>query len=411
MPNSDLAPARYSSCGRERIALSPSALPRTISLSVEQDGTNPMSLAATLALLAFAQPGLSSPPTDLAVIRTDLDTRFENAGWPNDRYPEIARLDKHTRMVLADIDGPGIIRHIHTTRHHPAELFARGIVIEITFDHASEPAVVCPLADFFGDGCDGQSKQFSTPLIECAPWSYNCYFPMPFREHATVVLRNDTDHDASNYSYVEWEPLPAWDASLGYFHAAYERQAFQLDKDAYLTVLDVKGAGHVIGRQMSLMTAEPLFRGFGYVMEANNELDIDGAERVVDYLGTEDSFTFSWGFQNEFTGLRAGMPHLKMDDVQELSIYRFHDHMPLRFRESLTWEINWREEQMVKNMNLEGAKRLAEAAAAGGCWVDAAWVTYWYMDSPGGYDHKPLPPVTVCEPSRVQAPALVSAPA
>ncbi|HNQ87993.1 MAG TPA: DUF2961 domain-containing protein [Verrucomicrobiota bacterium] len=50
---------------------------------------------------------------------------------------------------------PGIIRHIHTTRHHNPDLTARGIVLEITFDDASEPAVLCPLADFFGDGYNG----------------------------------------------------------------------------------------------------------------------------------------------------------------------------------------------------------------------------------------------------------------
>ena len=30
---------------------------------------------------------------------------------------------------------------------------------------------------------------FSTPLVECAPWSYNCYFPMPFKSRARVLLQ------------------------------------------------------------------------------------------------------------------------------------------------------------------------------------------------------------------------------
>ncbi|MDI9603451.1 MAG: DUF2961 domain-containing protein [Acidobacteriota bacterium] len=339
-----------------------------------------MLLAAMVALI-------NQPAEDLARIRTDLDTRFSNAGWTLDRYTDLPTLDAGASMVLADLRGPGIIRHIHTTRHHPADLFARGIVIEITFDGAEEPAVSCPLADFFGDGCNGRSREFSTPLIECAPWSYNCYFPMPFRESARVVLRNDTARNALNYSYVEWEPLPEWDPELGYFHATYNREQFRLDRDAFISLIEVEGSGHVVGRQMSIVTAEPLFKEFAYVMEANNEVDIDGVERVVDYLGTEDSFTFSWGFQSEFTGLRAGMPHLEVGDVNELSIYRFHDHMPIRYRERLSWEVNWREEQ-----GLKGSVPVAAAAAAGGAMVDAAWVVYWYADQPGGYAHRPLPP-------------------
>ncbi len=34
-----------------------------------------------------------------------------------------------------------------------------------------------------------------------------------------------------------------------------------------------------------------------------------------------------------------------------------------------------------------------EAVNNGGCQVDYATVFYWYTNSPGGYKHKPLPPV------------------
>ncbi|HRZ58425.1 MAG TPA: DUF2961 domain-containing protein, partial [Candidatus Paceibacterota bacterium] len=253
------------------------------------------------------------------------------------RYQELPSLDAGQRMVVADLKGPGIIRHLHTCRHQNPDLYARGIVLEITFDDASEPAVLCPLADFFGDGCNGKSMDFSTPLIECAPWSYNCYFPMPFAKRARVVLHNDTPQDAMNYSYVEWEPLPQWNPALGYFHATWRRTAFQLTKDTRVTLFKALGEGHLVGRQFSVVTDEPLFRDFGFVMEGNNEVDIDGRERALDYLGTEDSFTFSWGFQTPFVGLRAGMPFIGKGTPAMLSIYRFHDHLPIRFARELTW--------------------------------------------------------------------------
>ena len=74
------------------------------------------------------------------------------------------------------------------------------------------------------------------------------------------------------------------------------------------TFFEIEGTGQIIGRQYSIVTDEPLFEKFFYIMEGNNEIDIDGKERAIDYLGTEDSFTFSWGFQNTFIGLHAGMP-------------------------------------------------------------------------------------------------------
>ncbi len=346
-----------------------------------------------LSAVASTSRGVESPaahalPGDsIATLQPDTTTRFSNAGWKYDRYQDLPSLDAHSSMTVADLAGPGIIRHIHTTRHQPADLAARGVILEIYFDGATEPAVLCPLADFFGDGCNGQSMYFSTPWIECAPWSYNCYFPMPFAKHAKVVLRNDTDRNLSNYSYIEWEPLAELPARQGYFHATFLRRLFQLSKDTEVEFFHTKGTGHILGRQWSVATDEPLFENFGVVMEGNNEIDIDGVERAVDYLGTEDSFTFSWGFQQPFVGLRAGMPYLTTGSPSRLSIYRFHDHQPIRFREEVRWSINWREERAITGLPAWG-----ERVAADGCWVQYDAVYYWYQDQPAGYTHEPLPP-------------------
>lgn len=344
-----------------------------------------------VVLPVFVVAGAVSGEPDvagMARIRRNLKTGFANGGWRYDRYQELKSLDAGTEIVVADLKGPGVIRHIHTTRHHPEELFTRGIVLQIWFDDAKEPAVECPLGDFFGDGCNGKSNDFSSLLIECAPWSYNCYFPMPFRARARVILRNDTNKNAMDYSYVEWETLPEWDETLGYFHATYARRCFQLTQKSNVTFFETRGAGHLVGRQFSVVTDEPLFKAFHYVMEGNNEVDVDGSERRLDYLGTEDSFTFSWGFQRTFAGLHAGMPFVEIKGkppVSQLSIYRFHDHMPIRFERSLRWSINWMHE-----LGFSKNPQYQEAANRGGCWVDYATVFYWYADRPGGYKHPPL---------------------
>lgn len=346
-----------------------------------------------LAVVSTSQgdepPAANTGPSDsIATLQPDTTTRFSNAGWKYDRYQDLPSLDAHSSMTVADLTGPGIIRHIHTTRHHPADLAARGVILEIYFDEAAEPAVSCPLADFFGDGCNGQSMYFSTSWIECAPWSYNCYFPMPFAKHAKVVLRNDTDKDLMNYSYVEWEPLAQLPERQGYFHATFLRRLFQLSKDTEVEFFHTQGTGHILGRQFSVATDEPLFQSFNVVMEGNNEIDIDDTERAVDYLGTEDSFTFSWGFQQPFVGLRAGMPYVTTGWPARLSIYRFHDHQPIRFREEVSWSINWREEKGFTGLPVWG-----ERVAADGCWVQYDAVYYWYQDQPAGYTHEPLPPL------------------
>ncbi len=187
------------------------------------------------------------------------------------------------------------------------------------------------------------------------------------------------------------EPLPPWNREQGYFHATYRRDSFQLKKDTDHTFLELKGSGHLVGRQFSVITDEPLFRGFGYVMEGNNEVDIDDRERQLDYLGTEDSFTFSWGFRKPFAGLHAGMTLVETGDLNRVSMYRFHDHMPIRFTKSIRWHINWSQEHSFTS-GQNGAKWDA-ALQRDGCWVDYSHVHYWYQDQPGGYRHATLPPV------------------
>ncbi len=278
----------------------------------------------------------------LPVIQKNVRTGVSTGGWkPEEEAGSWLNLRAHDKVTAADIKGPGIIRFIHSIRIDPAELFARGLVLEIWFDDAEEPAVMCPLADFFGDGCHGNSMYFASNLIECAPWSYNCYFPMPFKKRARVIVRNDTDHPTTSYCVVEWESLPKWDDNLGYFHATYRRKSFQLRRDSDETFFEVEGAGHLIGRQYSIVSDEPVYSDFNFIMEGDNEVDIDGIDRAVDYLGSEDSFTFSWGFQEPFAGPRAGMTLVETGDLNQLSVYRFHDHLPIRFTKSLRWHINW----------------------------------------------------------------------
>ena len=82
-------------------------------------------------------------------------------------------------------------------------------MLEIYFDDAAEPAVACPLADFFGDGCNGKSTNFAAAFIECARGATTATSPCRLRERAKVVLRNDTDKNVMNYSFVEWETARA----------------------------------------------------------------------------------------------------------------------------------------------------------------------------------------------------------
>jgi hypothetical protein len=337
---------------------------------------------------ATARPGAGqrsapSPAFEVAVLRFREPSASVNAFWNVDRqYLKTPTLAPHSRVTIAELTGPGaitLLRISNIPQVADAGLL-RGIVLEIRFDGAEEPAVLCPLPDFFGDGCNGKGIEFASRFVEKVSVAWNAYFPMPFKKSARVIFQNDTDLKTTAYACLEWEKLPRWDPALGYFHATYRRKGFVLTNESREEFFRVNGHGHFLGRQFSIASDEPRSKAFNMIMEGNNEVSVDDRAKAFDYLGSEDSFTFSWGFNRLWTGPHAGMTHLTMKgDRSRLSIYRFHDHMPIRFDRELVWTIDWRNED-VGFGRWEG-------------WVDYATVFYWYQDQPGGYQHMPLPPV------------------
>jgi hypothetical protein len=344
---------------------------------------------------------------NLARIDKANHTGFCNGGWAYDAYPDLETLDAGRTIVIAEFKGPAVITYIHCTQHgipdsggglglsgaQKKAIAARGIVFEIYFNGVATPAVRVPLGDFFADGCGGSASHFSSLYVEKAPESYNCFLPMPFEKSARVVLRNETAYDFMNYSYVEFDRLHEWEPDLGYFHATWSRFAFQLCNHTDREFFHVEGTGQLIGRSWSVCTDEPLFDGFTFVMEGNNEFRIDGEDRPrVDYLGSEDSFGFSWGFQKEFCGLHSGMNLVEVDQSahkNRLSIYRFHGSNRIRFLRSLDLRVDWTNE-FPGNDAFHNA--IAARCAQNGGWVDYSTTYYWYQDSVG-YDHAPMVPL------------------
>ena len=339
--------------------------------------------------------------------------RMQHAGWPIDAYPELPMLDAGTTMTVAEISGPAVITTIHVSRSlDPPRSFerdevlsddehraigARGVVIEITFDGADRPSVRVPLADFFADGAAAAGGLFSTLFVEKAPGSYNSRIPMPFARSARVSLHNDTDFDLFSYAAVEYQPIDRWESDLGYFQATWSRRSFQLDADTTHDVVALLGPGKLVGQAWTVTTDDPFFDQLAFVMEGNNQYHVDG-ERSIDYLGTEDAFGFAWGFQSQFTGLRAGITHLTHSDPACVAMYRFRDVDPIPFEESLRLTIDWTTEfrselfqQRVMPLVPE-RQWLPAPRSEGRGWIDYAVTTYWYSAAPG-HDHAPMPPL------------------
>ncbi len=255
--------------------------------------------------------------------------------------------------VLADIKGPGVIRHIWMTqRHH-----YRQCLLKITWDDARFPSVLVPLGDFFCLGHEivnsFQSLLFSASTRHNNKFNQgcalNCYVPMPFARRAVVELVNESKESHGQYFYVDYETLEDWPGDeLGYFHAEFRRtnpfggwgpeilvnrpEANVVNKERLAwennyVILQTRGRGHYVGCNLSVTNFQGTWWG-----EGDDMIWVDGYKWPPDLHGTgsEDYLNQAWGMQpNAF--LRNGSSIFEQDTGGYQTSYVLHLDNPVRF--------------------------------------------------------------------------------
>src|SRR5258708_39143150 len=106
------------------------------------------------------------------------------AGWKGS--PSIV-IEPGATATLADIGGPGVIRHIWLTCSPDSW---RRLVLRAHWDDDPHPAVLVPLGDFFGQGW-AEDAPLSSQFVTVAPHGgLNSYRPLPCRRRARRSLAN-----------------------------------------------------------------------------------------------------------------------------------------------------------------------------------------------------------------------------
>lgn len=290
-------------------------------------------------------------------------------GWK--LSPSIAIQPGQT-FTLADIEGQGAIQQIWMT---PTGHW-RYSILRIYWDDQEQPAVECPLGDFF---CSGWGKFAPlTSLAVCVnPGSaFNCYWEMPFRKRARFTVTNIADEPMHLYYQINYT-LTDVPADVAYFHAQFRRTNPLPYKDVY-TILDgVQGQGHFVGVYMAWGVNNNGWWGEG---EIKFYIDGDAEWPTICGTGTEDYFCGSYNFENketrqyqEFTTPYAGLHQvIRPDGVyqsqQRFGMYRWHITDPIRFQQDLRVTIQalgWRSGRRYLPMQ-----------------DDIASVAFWYQTLP-----------------------------
>ena len=148
------------------------------------------------------------------------------------------------RVVLADIEGPGVLRHLWMTVLPAPPERLRAIWIEVFYDGSDEPSVSVPLLDFF---ClpHGRTAPFASALVAVNEGrGFNSTIPMPFAHHVRVELENGSDAPTVLYYQIDYTLESALPASSGYLHVSFRREnPTRLGSDLVITEgLDGPGA-------------------------------------------------------------------------------------------------------------------------------------------------------------------------
>lgn len=283
-------------------------------------------------------------------------------------------LPKESNTVLANIKGPGTIRHIWITVDPKAY---RDCILRMYWDGEKTPSVEVPLGDFFCNGHALRVNINSIPIAVNPSGGFNSYWPMPFRKSARIEVENQRWEDIHGFFYqisYELEEVPA---DAAYLHAQWRRAVTPIDAPEHVILDNVKGKGHYVGTYLAWTQLANGWWGEG---EIKFFMDGDKPDApTICGTGTEDYFGGAWCFGDTYSTAFLGYPLWRKveGEVPKHGLYRWHIPDPIRFEkdlkvtiQALGWWPNMKYQQLQD---------------------DIASVGYWYQTEPHGKFPEMLP--------------------
>jgi hypothetical protein len=237
-------------------------------------------------------------------------------------------------LVLAEIAGPGRVRHLWTTfpPMPPAEM--RALWMEVYYDDAREPSVSVPCLDFFGLP-HGRPAPYASALTAAQEGrGFNAWLPLPFARRIRIELTNGSRRRFPFYYQVAYTLGPE-PADAGFLHAAFRRENPTRLRRDFVIADGLTGPGRFLGCNVGIrVLPEPDFSWYG---EGEVKMYLDGDAALPTWCGTglEDYVGTAWGMGAHTTDLQ-GVPLVlqppgaaAMPDF--VSFYRWHLPDPITF--------------------------------------------------------------------------------
>ncbi len=261
----------------------------------------------------------------------------QQPGW-HDENLDMTWLMPGESVNMPILEGPGVVTHIWFTSHAGWVGELHALTLRIYYDGSTEPGVEAPVGDFFAVGHGQPAAVESVPVQVSPSGSLTCYWRMPFRKSARIVVTNDNpDRSTGLYWQVDWTQLDELGDDVPYFYARYRQEYPAVAGRDYL-LADLKGSGYYVGTVISVTMGQD-----GWFGEGDDFFYIDGEQiPSLQGTGTEDYFNDAWGYRVR-TGLWFGQPRWQGYAAGDCgACYRWHLLDPVYFAESLKVAIEHR---------------------------------------------------------------------
>jgi len=215
----------------------------------------------------------------------------------------------------------------------------RELVLQITWDDETTPAVWSPLGDFFGTA-PGINPYRGLPMGMTADGMYSNWF-MPFTRRMRLEIRNEGATPRRLEVTIHHVPLDSADG-WGRFHAKWHRDAFlPTDKARWpdWTLLKTVGRGRFCGVGLHVWNPRggqcpevAWCHGHYWWGEGDEKFFVDGEKFPSTFgTGTEDYFGYAWGSADRFENAFHNQP-FNTGNKGHISNNRFHiaDNIPFQ---------------------------------------------------------------------------------
>jgi hypothetical protein len=254
----------------------------------------------------------------------------QQPGWHTENL-DMTWLQPGKSVEMPVFEGPGVITHMWFTSHSGWVGELNTLCLRIYWDGSKEPGVEAPLGDFFAVGQGKPAVVESIPVQVSPTGSLSCYWRMPFRKSARIVITNDNpDRGTGLYWQVDYTQVDALPESIPYFYARYRQEYPAVAGRDYLFA-DLAGKGFYVGTVQSITSSQD-----GWFGEGDDFFYIDGEEiPSLQGTGSEDYYNDAWGFRPR-TSHWFGSPRWQGDAPGDSGVcYRWHLPDPIHFSKSL----------------------------------------------------------------------------